>query len=221
MSEYIKSDVGEFLTNRTMSFEKSPPEAIWNNIEKQIPVYPVTGKVSTMVKLVIGTFSLSLIIFAVLWFKYQNFSGTENTSALAVNKKTSTQIPMLGTSSLSLTNISQAKEKEPLSNNPQTGLSVSEKSTSEKNNSIQKTKENQATEQGKNITYSINASGLKNVTEISFVDENKKVVLSAKNPVPNSFGFYIIDISRLAGGTYSIMITTNEGSRLHKKETFK
>lgn len=220
MSEYIKSDVGEYLSSRTTNFEKSPPDAIWENIEKNIPVYQgSTGTVSTMVKLVIGTISLSAIIFAVLWIKYQDFSGDENNKGLPVNRKATTNIQILNSSSISITNSTPVNENILLTDS-QKNTEVSKESNIEKHNTIT-TKENQNTEPGKNMTYSINASGLKNVTEISFVNENNEAVLSVKNPVPNSFGFFILDISKLAGGTYNIMITTNQGTRLHKKETFK
>jgi hypothetical protein len=210
MSEYIKSDAGEFITNRTMNFEKSPPDFVWNNIEKHIPVYSPNGTVSTLVKLVIGTMSLSVIIFAILWIKLENNSPASHTEGMAVNKKNTTQIPSISVSASSNDNIVVEKNK------------IAETDHKQNLQQITTDPENkQLTEPGKNITYSINASGLRNVTEISFVDHENKIVLSSKNPTPNSFGFYIIDVSQLVRGTYNIMITTNEGTRLHKKETFK
>ena len=208
MSEYIKSDIGEFLTSRTMNFEKSPPDFIWENVEKNIPVYKPSGTVSTMVKLVIGTMSLSVMIFAILWIKHQSFTKAESLSGFAVNQKSATFI--------------QQMEVLPRTSEQISGQSEEQIST--KNNTIQVSKNNQVTEKvntpTSNKTYSINASGLKGVTEISFIDEKNKVILSEKKPQPNSFGFFVIDISKLPVGSYSIMITTNEGTKLHKKETF-
>lgn len=211
MSEYIKSDVGEYFTNRTMNFEKSPPDNIWNNIEKSIPVYNPTGTTSTLVKLVIGTISLSVIIFAVLWIKHLNFSEQENNYGLEANQKSSTLIQEKD----ALLLIQQNQQGDIVDMN----IVSNEKSIS--NKTINQEAKNVGQQTKNEKTYSINATGLKGVTEISFVDEHKNVVLSSKNPMPNNYGFYVIDISKLSAGTFSVMITTNEGTRLHKMETFK
>ena len=221
MSEYIKTDVGEYLTSRTGNYEKSPPEELWKHIENNIPTYSrfVTNK--SLLKYLIGGISLSAIIVAFLLIYFQPFS-TENSNStptlvknsipvkIDVSTKTINQIttePVNTVKTTIATVENNTQKTAPLTENNIKQESVSKNETIIKDNN--------------SVTYSINASGLKNLNAISFVNDKNETVLISKNPTPNSFGFYIIDISQLAKGSYNIMLTSSEGKKLHKRETFK
>jgi hypothetical protein len=219
MSEYIKTDIGEYLVSRTGNFEKSPPDDLWKHIEEKIPTYSVFNSNNTLIKYLIGGISLSAIIiaFLIIYFKPfsppENISGTSiksdvhhNNGSQAINKTAIESKNLVKTTLVSTENIASKKE-------------VLLKETSEKKENAAKAETLKNSD--KSVTYSINASGLKNVNAISFVNDKNETVLVSKNPAPNTFGFYVIDISQLAKGTYNIMISTSEGTKLHKRETFK
>lgn len=223
MSEFIKTDVGDFFVNRTENFEKSPPDSMWENIEKQIPQYSVTNPI---LKYFIGGIGLSVVIFG-LFFIFYNYST--------------------GTKSITNQNISENKEinnneSGKISNN--VAVSINSEKTEKKNlvtdintekiktNNIiintnnydiikHKTENSISTDKEKSVKYSINASGLKDVTEITFKNNKEENIIIITNPKPNAFGFYDIDISKLPNGTYNIFITINGEKKLHKTETFK
>lgn len=222
MNEYIKTDVGEYLTGRTGSFEKSPPDELWKHIEENIPTYSAFSSNRTLLKYLIGGISLSGIIIAVILIYNQPITPFENKANLSDIKKSLTTANSVSNS----TNQNQTAKTENI-----TIASIEKNENISANKNIKTSESLNKKENGKSIptnltddksiTYSINASGLKNVTSISFVNDKNETVLVSKNPVPNSFGFYIIDISQLPKGTYNIMIGTPEGSKLHKLETFK
>lgn len=213
MSEYINTDIGEFLTNKTGNFEKSPPDELWNKIENNIPTYSgiITNK--TLIKYLIGGISLSAVIIFLL-IHFQPFSSVKNSSSTVITEN-KTQVK----NTVALTANDQILTKP--SNIENTAI-VSENKKAEKTitSSEENTKKETIVKSNNSVTYSINASSWKNVTTIAFINDKNETVLITKNPTPNSFGFYIIDISQLAKGTYNIMITTPEGVKLHKRETF-
>jgi hypothetical protein len=220
MSEYIKTDVGEYLANRTGNFEKSPPDELWKHIESNIPTYSGFITNRTLLKYLLGGISLSAIIIAFLLIYFQPFSSENINSTTSVAQNT---IPTLNKVLPKVNNQILVPEKivettiVPVNNNTQKTVLTTENSS--KKDNISKV---EATIKNNNsVTYSINASGLKNVTAITFINDKNETVLVSKNPTPNSFGFYIIDISQLAKGTYNILITSPEGTKLHKRETFK
>lgn len=221
MNEYIKTDVGKYLTNRTGSFEKSPPDELWNNIEKNIPVYPILNSNKALLRYLIGGIGLSVIIIAFILIYYQPFSQSGTRSDLSEIKNI---VATKNLNSDQAVNINENKENTIIAPEEKTEKIIStnvNKSSAKQNKAENNTQATANMSSENSITYSINATGLKNVTLISFINENNETVLVSKNPVPNSFGFYIIDISQLPKGTYSIMIATINGTKLHKKETFK
>jgi len=221
MSAYIKTDVGEFLTNRTGNFEKSPPDELWKHIESNIPTYSgfITNK--ALLKYLIGGISLSAIIITFLIIYFQPFSTVKyNTHPTIVQNTVPVKKDVPTTVNNQITTEKTNTVKTAIVSvdiNSQKTLPTSEKNIKKEN----VTKTEAVTNVDHSITYSINASGLKDVYAISFVNDKNETALISKNPTPNSFGFYIIDISKLAKGTYNVMITTSEGMKLHKRETFK
>lgn len=221
MNEYIKTDVGEYLTNRIGNFEKSPPDELWKHIENNIPKYSKFATNRTLIKYLISGISLSVVIIVFIMIYYQPFSYIENNSTTTLVKnyvpaqnnvslKTNNHILQetnntIKTTIVSIDSISQKIIPTPIKN-----INKKNHSINESTNKVDHT-----------VTYSINASGLKNVDAISFINEINETVLVSKNPVPNSFGFYVIDISQLAKGSYNVMVTTPKGIKLHKREHFK
>ena len=219
MSEYIKTDVGEYLTGRTGSFEKSPPDELWKHIEEKIPTYSAFSSNRTLLKYLIGGISLSGIIIAIILIYNQPISLSGNKTTLSdIKKSVATENSVSNTDQTTKSGNSFITSVEKTEN---VSAKTDVKSAENQNKKENKNSTNANLISDKSVTYSINASGLKKVTSISFVNDKNETVLVSKNPVPNSFGFYIIDISQLPKGTYSIMIATPEGSKLHKQETFK
>jgi hypothetical protein len=220
MSEYIKTDVGVYLASKTGNFEKSPPAELWKNIESNIPAYSGFIANKVLLKYIIGGISLSAIIIAFLLFYFQPFSAEKNNS-----------IPSIAQSAIPVLNKVVSNNKkiitEPENIIKNNAISVNDNfqktiNTDNKNSKKENTlKVETNIKKDNSVIYSINASGLKNVTAITFINDKNETVLVSKNPTPNSFGFYIIDISQLAKGTYNIMISNSEGTKLHKRETFK
>ena len=223
MSEFKKTDVGDFFVSRTENFEKSPPESMWESIENQIPVYSVSN---SLLKYFIGGISISIIIFS-LFLIFYNFdavpknksqniiSNKAENSSVSSNNKVTTANPIITSNSINIPEKQIKSEittqKSTDNNNSQNITILNDKKTEISTNNSEE----------KSIKYSINASGLKDVSEISFENEKKENVIILQNPVPNAFGFYDIDISKLPSGLYNIFITINGNKKLHKTETFK
>ncbi|MBI5539326.1 MAG: hypothetical protein HY951_04655 [Bacteroidia bacterium] len=224
MSEFTKTDVGDFFVNRTENFEKSPPDSMWESIEKQIPQYSVTNP---LLKYFIGGIGLSVLIFGLFLIFYNYNTGTKNITNQNISEKKE------------ITN----NESEKISNNAIVSINsentekdniVADVNTEKiKNNNIIKNSSNNtdlrkhetenttSKDSEKSVKYSINATGLNGVSEIIFENSKKENILTLANPKPNAFGFYDIDISKLPNGTYNIFITINGEKKLHKTETFK
>lgn len=222
MSEFTKTDVGDFFVNRTENFEKSPPDSMWESIEKQIPQYSVTNP---LLKYFIGGIGLSVLIFGLFLIFYNYNTGTKIiTNQNISEKKEINNINDSDNNSIIAINSDniEKENKEPLVN---TEIVISNNiiKNSNKNTDLRKheTENTTSKDSEKSVKYSINATGLKGVSEIIFENNKKENIITLANPKPNAFGFYDIDISKLPNGTYNIFITMNGEKKLHKTETFK
>lgn len=221
MSELIKTDIGDFFVKHTKNFEKEPPDSMWENIESQVPQYSVSTVNNSLLKYLVSGIGLSIIIIAAILFYFQvNQNKTEQSfiNQKNVNNPNSKQIVD--------NKIDYTDKKSTLSSIPEnTNTTIATKQNSNikinKNNLNKPITNNVASEEPKKtMKYSINAATYKNINEIIFENGKKENVIILKNPVPNAFGFYEIDISKLSSGTYNIWIITNENKTLHKTETF-
>lgn len=212
MKEYNKADTADFFVNRSANYEKSPPDYIWDNIEKHIPVYDIPVKGNYTIRYIIAGISLSAILAFILLYSYFPFAGNENRNGIAFDAKSLINVSKLNLAGNTAGITVESANNAPVINSGEktTGTNViPNNSTSVKSNTPEK-----------DITYSISASGLGVVSSINFVNDSNRTVISVKNPAPNKFGFYIIDISSLPRGTYNVMINSGTASRLHKREVF-
>ncbi len=228
MNELIKTDVGEFFVSHTKNFDKNPPDSMWESIERHIPEYSVSAINRVLLKYLISGISLSAIIIAALLFYFQNKQNNNNENLSSKNNVSNQQIA----NNLSQTNnLNVLPTPEKNAHNTKSIITESKKQKNIEPTS-NKTTVNTATkpantntqttpELDKSIKYSINATTFKNVSEIFFENVKNENVIDLKNPVPNAFGFYEIDISKLSAGTYNIWVISNGNKTLHKTETFK
>jgi len=235
MSQFIKTDVGDFFVNRTKNFEKSPPDSMWESIERQIPKYPVTDSGNSLIKYLIAGISLSVIVMGILLIYYQNIStpgekskqSVSNTTDALQNTGKPVNVTLNTATAINKTVLKNIVPVKKETENTSFKSSAANTNQNEKNtDNINSAKNNEDFVQhgntsNKTIIYSINATGLKDVTEIYFENNKEEKVIIVKNPVPNAFGFFEIDISKLAGGTYKVWIVSQGNKKFHKTETFK
>jgi len=224
MSELIKTDVGEFFVEHTKNFVKEPPDSMWESIESHIPQYSVSTANNSLLKYLVSGIGLSVIIIAAILYYFQTGQNyTENSNV----KQNNTQVNINSSNTLQTVenkinkaDVATTLNTKQISINSTSKTKQSENKTVE-NNTQNKTNSNNVAEPNKSIKYSINATTYKNLNEIIFENTKKENVIDLKNPLPNAFGFYEIDISKLSSGTYNIWVVSNGNKTLHKTETFK
>jgi hypothetical protein len=224
MSEFNKKDVEDFFVSKTENFEKSPPDSMWENIENQIPNYLATNP---LLKYFIAGIGLSVIIFS-LFFIFYNYNTDSKSETIQIISDKTIIINKDNNQNSNIENVAIAdsknllKEKVIVEEITQKAAKLNNKQNILNNTTPRKheSAEKENTNSEKSIKYSINATSLKNVTEITFENEKKENIIALQNPTPNAFGFYDIDISKLPSGVYNIFITSNGSKKLHKTETF-
>ncbi len=225
MSELIKTDVGEFFVKQTKNFVNEPPDSMWESIESQIPEYSVSIGNKLLLKYLVSGIGLSIIIIATILYYSQN--NRNNPEQVLINNNVQIKNDAIKNNKIQNTKISSNKKILTTNLNVEkTSLKsavISKLSTQKTTNKSDKIATNTlaSAESEKTIKYSINATTYKNLNEIIFENSKNESVIDLKNPIPNAFGFYEVDISKLTEGTYNIWVVTNGNKTLHKTEIFK
>jgi len=223
MSEYNKTDVGEFFVEHTKNFIKEPPVSMWESIESQVPKYNVTTYNKTLLKYLIFSAGVSAIIIVVVMFN-KNASNVkpdikstsiENSKIIPAQNKINNAIAYNKKPAL---NVAEPEKTTQTDFNKNTLVNQKQNINTNKKELIKK--ENEAVQLQKNSKYSINAALFKNVSEIIFENYKNENIIDVKNPQPNAFGYFEIDISKLIAGNYNIYVVSEGKKILHKSETF-
>ncbi len=191
-------DVTSFFTDKLNHASVEPPASIWENVKNEIPTYPKK----------IGNWyiylSAIMVIAVFTWFGIVKTKPNQPIIAKQIQQKT-------GTVDFSRKVINHVSN-------------VSTNSTvmyQKKNNPTMFPSSIKKQEKVETSLYQLEASVYPSLAKVEFIDSTNTTIKSVSNPVVNEFGYYVIDISSLKHGKYTIHILCKDGKKYSKQENLR